>query len=67
MARAERKYIVAIPLSQLFSDPMLREAFRRAEDEGSLPPLTVTFADPPDRPRLLQGGAAERVRELEFA
>jgi hypothetical protein len=68
MIRANHDLIVfrAIPLSGLFSDPMLREAFRRAEDDTGTA-LTVTFANPPDRPRLLQGGAAERVREVEFA
>jgi hypothetical protein len=68
MARAKPDFtaIRAIPLSQLFADPFLREVFRRAEDDTGTA-LTVAFADPPDRPRLLQGGAAERVRELEFA
>jgi hypothetical protein len=65
MAKADLQYTVAIPLSLLFSDPFLRQVFRRAEDDmGSA--LTVTFANPPDRPRLLQGGAAV-VRELELA
>jgi hypothetical protein len=67
MARAKLNSIAsrAIPLSQLFADPFLREVFRRAEDDTGTA-LTVTFANPPDRPRLLQGGAAERVRVLEF-
>jgi hypothetical protein len=67
MARAKSDLTAfrAIPLSQLFADPLLREAFRRAEDDTGTA-LTVTFANPPDRPRLV-GGAAVRVRELEFA
>jgi hypothetical protein len=68
MAQADHKLITfrTIPLSQLFADPFLREVFRRAEDDTGTA-LSTTFADPPDRPRLLQGGAAVRVRELEFA
>jgi hypothetical protein len=51
MAQANRQHITILPLSRLFADPMLPEAFRRAEDEGSAPPLTVCFSNPPDRPR----------------
>jgi hypothetical protein len=51
MAQANRQHITILPLSRLFADPMLPEAFRRAEDKGSAPPLTVCFSNPPDRPR----------------
>jgi hypothetical protein len=47
------------PLSSLFTDPMLRAAFARAEQDGTAP-LAVMV----DRPRVLTGGAAERVLEL---
>jgi hypothetical protein len=68
MAQANSDPITSrrVKLSQLFVNPFVRDAFRRAEDNGDCN-ITVTFAGPPDRPRLLQGGAAERVRELEFA
>lgn len=47
------------PLSALFADPDVRAAFWRAErDQGD------AFAIPAERPRILTGGAAERVREL---
>jgi hypothetical protein len=64
MARAKNDFTAfhAIPLSTLFTDPLVRDAFRRAEDGDSM-----IFAVPPARPRTLDGGAAERVRELEFA
>lgn len=53
------KAVSNIPLSSLFSDPYVRAAFWRAErDQGE------TFAVPADRPRQLDGGAAERVLEL---
>lgn len=46
-------------LSQLFTDPRLRAAFSRAErDQGD------AFAVPAERPRILTGGAVERVLEL---
>ena len=49
-------------LSDLIADPVVRLAFQRAErDYGQ------TFAIPNDRPRVLNGGAAERVREMELA
>jgi hypothetical protein len=48
-----------MPLSQLFTDPFLRTAFARAEQDGTAP-LAVMV----DRPRILTGGAAKRVREL---
>ena len=47
-------------LSSLIRDPVVRAAFERAErDYGQ------TFAIPGDRPQVLNGGAAEHVRELE--
>ncbi|MGY4570500.1 hypothetical protein [Bradyrhizobium sp. USDA 3256] len=48
-------------LSTLFSDPFLREAFRRAEDDG----LTGEMVEAERRPAL-DGGAAVRP-ELELA
>jgi hypothetical protein len=66
MAQANRSYITlrTIPLSDLFTDPVLRLAFKRAEDSGFSP--SITFAIPPDRPRVLHGGAMA-IRELELA
>lgn len=53
-----------IRLSQLFADPVLRTAFRRAEDTGL--GFSIDFATPPERPRCLDGGAAAAiVRECE--
>jgi hypothetical protein len=59
----------------MFHNPALRDAFRRAErdypdyggdlDEWSLDDESATAEIV--RPRILQGGAAERVRELEVA
>ena len=46
-------------LSSLFTDPVLRAAFAAAERDGTAP-LAVTV----DRPRILTGGATERVLEL---
>jgi hypothetical protein len=48
--------VARIHLSHLFQDPFLRAAFRAAEDEGLAPGLIQT-----DRPRTLNGGAAEPV------
>lgn len=46
-------------LSHLIRDPVVREAFQRAErDYGQ------TFAIPDDPPAVLDGGAAETIREL---
>lgn len=61
MARAAHQSITK-PLSSLFRDPVLRAAFRRAEDDG----LTGELVEA-DRPRRLDGGAAETVRVLETA
>lgn len=49
------------PLSQLFTNPALRAAFKAAEDDG-LSPSPVTA----DQPRRSTGGAAVRA-ELELA
>jgi hypothetical protein len=60
MAPANR--ISTTKLSDLIRDPIVRAAFQRAErDYGQ------AFAVPTDRPQVLNGGAAERVRELEVA
>jgi hypothetical protein len=45
-------------LSQLFTDPLVRSAFQRAERDP--PPLPVEPARPAP---VLVGGAAERIRE----
>lgn len=59
---AQAKRIPTTKLSDLIRDPVVRAAFQRAErDYGQ------TFAIPGDRPQVLSGGAAERVRELEVA
>lgn len=50
------------PLSSLFRDPVLRAAFKAAEDDG----LTGGLVEA-DRPRRLDGGAAESFRILETA
>lgn len=43
-------------LSDLFTDPFLRDAFRRAENDGP----DEAFAEC-DHPRTLDGGAAEQL------
>jgi hypothetical protein len=48
--------VARIHLSHLFQDPFLRAAFAAAEDDGLAPSLVMV-----DRPRTLNGGAAERV------
>jgi hypothetical protein len=45
-----------IRLSQMIRDPVVAAAFRAAEDDGLTPDLVIT-----DRPRTLNGGAAELV------
>jgi hypothetical protein len=51
---------ITTPLFVLFSDPDVRSAFyRAARDQGA------TFAIPADRPRVLTGGAAERLELVE--
>ena len=54
MPTANRK---TTPLSQLFNDPDLRAAFRRAEDDGDDFSVFVES----DHPRTLDGGAAEQL------
>ncbi|MCP1915895.1 hypothetical protein J2R96_008375 [Bradyrhizobium elkanii] len=61
MARATANHSTK-PLSSLFRDPMLRAAFKAAEDDGLTGELVET-----DRPRRLDGGAAESFRILETA
>lgn len=54
MAQADR-HSITTPLSELFTDPMVRSAFRRAErDLGDDYPALVEQ----DHPRTLDGGAA---------
>jgi hypothetical protein len=63
MAQANRDNTgFATRISALIKDPTVRAAFERAErDYGQ------TFAIPSDRPKVLVGGAAERVHEMEMA
>lgn len=52
----------SFPLSSLFRDPAVREAFKRAErDDGA------AFAVPSPCPRPLLGGALLRQREMADA
>jgi hypothetical protein len=48
--------VARIHLSHLFQDPFLRAAFHAAEDDGLAPAMVEV-----DHPRILDGGAAERV------
>lgn len=59
MAKAT-EHNITIPLSRLFTDPLVRNAFLRAERDNG--PLPVE----PDRPLVLVGGAAA-AREFELA
>ncbi len=61
MAKANRDYTTSqpIPLSNLFTDPVVRSAFERAERDGG-----ATFAVPAVSLRVLDGGAAESTLEL---
>jgi hypothetical protein len=61
MAQADRVHSTraSTRLSPLFTDPLVRSAFRRAEDEGH------AFAIPSPSPDLLKGGAAENPRKSE--
>ncbi|MEY9607269.1 hypothetical protein ABIF21_000143 [Bradyrhizobium elkanii] len=59
MAQATNQFSTK-PLSSLFRDPVLRAAFKAAEDEGLSPSPVVV-----DLPRTLDGGAAARP-ELEM-
>jgi hypothetical protein len=56
MRQADRVHSTraSIRLSELFTDPLVRAAFRRAEDDGH------AFAVPASPPRTLEGGAAVR-------
>lgn len=54
-----RNLIPAARLSSLIRDPVVRAAFERAERDCG-----QTFAIPNDRPRMLDGGAAEPVSEF---
>jgi hypothetical protein len=58
MAKAKPNPITSqpIPLSNLFTDPVVRSAFERAERDGG-----DTFAVPAVPPRVLDGGAVERA------
>jgi hypothetical protein len=59
MSAADPVIMGPIRLSTLFADPMIRDAFRRAErDHGE------AFAVPAPAPRLLVGGAAEPLPAL---
>jgi hypothetical protein len=49
----------SIRLSALFTDPVLRKVFRRAEDDNG-----HAFAVPAPAPDLLKGGAAEQPQEI---
>ncbi len=55
MAKAKIDYSTS-QLSTLFTDPVVRSAFERAERDGG-----ATFAVPAVSPRVLDGGAVERV------
>jgi hypothetical protein len=62
VAQADSDHITSrpIPLSRLFDDQFLRDAFRRAEDSG----LDFSIAALPVPPRTLDGGAVVRIAEL---
>jgi hypothetical protein len=55
MAKAKIDYST-FRLSSLFTDPVVRSAFERAERDGG-----HLFAVPAQPPRVLDGGAAESV------
>jgi hypothetical protein len=56
MAQAAHDPIISGPvrLSSLFTDPLIRDAFRRAERDAG-----AAFAVPAPSPHLIPGGAAE--------
>lgn len=58
-ANRERTTLAPIPLSSLFRDPFVRDAFRRAERDGG-----GCLVIPAGRPPRLGPGAAQRVPEL---
>ena len=51
-----------LQISLMIRDPFVAAAFKAAEDDGLAPDLVMI-----DRPRTLNGGAAERVLELAEA
>jgi hypothetical protein len=51
--------VARIHLSHLFRDPFVAAAFKAPEDEGLEPDFVHV-----DQPKVLNGGAAERVLEL---
>ena len=62
MAQADRVHSTPIPLSELFDDPLLRRAFRRAErDSGGV------FAVPSPLDLLTDGAAEEIPADGELA
>jgi hypothetical protein len=72
MAQATRKSTGFAPrLSALFSDPMVREAFERAERDFNLGDCFAVVDHPPrldtGAAELLTGNGVRRVRVLEFA
>jgi hypothetical protein len=62
-------------LSTLFRDPFVRAAFKAAEDDGTGPEMVEVYTGRDEtgalvkaiRPRVLDGGAAERVLVREVA
>jgi hypothetical protein len=66
MARATSKsstnpsaFLNSVALSHLFRDPFVAAAFKAAEDDGLEPgPVHV------DQPKVLDGGATERVLDM---
>lgn len=48
-----------LQISLMIRDPFVAAAFRRAEDDGLAPALIDV-----DHPKVIDGGAAERVLEL---
>jgi hypothetical protein len=51
-----------LQISLMIRDPFVRSAFERAERDGLAPDLVEV-----DRPRILDGGAAERVLAMAEA
>jgi hypothetical protein len=59
------EFLIAVnrlQISLMIRDPFVAAAFKAAEDDGLAPALVMI-----DRPRTLNGGAAERVLELAEA
>jgi hypothetical protein len=59
------EFLIAVnrlQISLMIRDPFVAAAFKAAEDDGLAPDLVMI-----DRPRTLNGGAAERVLELAEA